>query len=1007
MNGGGDNFARVLQLNKSNGNQNWVSDFTGINNTLYRGIKAGGDGTVFVSALTYNNTGNLDLGIQQIDTSGTELWWAAYNGCGETTDHAAGLHVTNDNQGVLTGHNIQAVTLKYAPLVDPAAEFSVSNDTTCVGTPVTFTDGSTGSTLSYSWNFGAGASIDSIMGIGPHDVSYSTAGTKTITLTVTNGLGDSTMTQTIEVLPLPALSTSGDTVICYGDSVQVQAFGAGTFDWNLGLGAGSTHMLSPLVDTDYAVMLTDSFGCQSFDTITISVLELPVVNTGADTAICSGNGLWIQATGAGIFEWDNGLGSGSGHLVYPTVTTDYGVTLTDSLGCQNFDTINVWVNDLPTVGAGTDTSICLGESTMLSGSGSGTLTWSHGLGNVLNPNVSPLSSTDYILNVVDGNGCMNSDTVRVNIFNLPVTDAGVDQEICNGDSTAISATGGQVYTWDGLGAGQTHTVAPSTNTSYVVAVTDTNTCSSTDTVTITVNPSYLIQETVSVCPGSDHTFPDGTIWSNITFPIVYTSSFATSASCDSIIETSIALLDCSCGNPSIFNVTDIGTTEATMRWEAKANAISYELKFRKVGNSSWAYRTISAPDTFIAETGLLPFTNYEYKVKTVCDQNSPAAYSGFQYFTTIGFTCNNPTEHSVSNIGPNGATFHWNPEPNATKYKLKIRKVGTTTWSYHTIWAPDTFKVRTGLEASSDYEYKVKTVCAVNSPSGYGPFQYMTTLDPPCANPTVTMTGVNSTQTSATWNPVANANKYVLKYRPTGESTWKYRAIYAPASSKLLSNLIPDTQYEYKIRTECATANEPNSPLAYFQTLSCEIPDGRTVTNVVPNSATLKWNTVEGAVTYKARYRIHNTSTWSYRNVAAPDTTADISNLESGTLYQWVIKSFCSPSSNFSPYSGNNLFGTATSAEGGGFSRLAEEADEVNLGITIYPNPTSGLLTIELGDVSDATISVRNIHSQLVLRRSIQDKRNTQIELFGNTGLYTVEVMTAKGESEVFKVLKQ
>jgi methionine-rich copper-binding protein CopC len=65
--------------------------------------------------------------------------------------------------------------------------------------PVTFTDNSAGNITSRSWNFGSGASTATATTTGPHSITYSTLGAKTITLSV-NG-GASTATRGINVLP--------------------------------------------------------------------------------------------------------------------------------------------------------------------------------------------------------------------------------------------------------------------------------------------------------------------------------------------------------------------------------------------------------------------------------------------------------------------------------------------------------------------------------------------------------------------------------------------------------------------------------------------------------------------------------------------------------------------------------------------------------------------------------------------------------------------------------------
>ncbi|MCE2789992.1 MAG: gliding motility-associated C-terminal domain-containing protein [Saprospiraceae bacterium] len=65
----------------------------------------------------------------------------------------------------------------------PTSDFTVSPSTTCVLNPVTvtYTGGTTGAV--YNWNFGADV-IGSYNGPGPHNVKWSAAGVKTITLTV-------------------------------------------------------------------------------------------------------------------------------------------------------------------------------------------------------------------------------------------------------------------------------------------------------------------------------------------------------------------------------------------------------------------------------------------------------------------------------------------------------------------------------------------------------------------------------------------------------------------------------------------------------------------------------------------------------------------------------------------------------------------------------------------------------------------------------------------------------
>jgi PKD repeat protein len=78
------------------------------------------------------------------------------------------------------------VVVTYTPV--PVANFTISDDTPNVSQVITFTDTSSDAT-SWAWDFGSGASPATANTQGPHNVTYSTAGTPNATLTVTNAAG--------------------------------------------------------------------------------------------------------------------------------------------------------------------------------------------------------------------------------------------------------------------------------------------------------------------------------------------------------------------------------------------------------------------------------------------------------------------------------------------------------------------------------------------------------------------------------------------------------------------------------------------------------------------------------------------------------------------------------------------------------------------------------------------------------------------------------------------------
>jgi PKD repeat protein len=80
------------------------------------------------------------------------------------------------------------------------ADFSANITKVVINNNVIFTDQSSCNVSSYSWNFGTDATPATANTVGPHAVSYSTTGYKTVSLTI-NGNLTKTRTDYIEVLP--------------------------------------------------------------------------------------------------------------------------------------------------------------------------------------------------------------------------------------------------------------------------------------------------------------------------------------------------------------------------------------------------------------------------------------------------------------------------------------------------------------------------------------------------------------------------------------------------------------------------------------------------------------------------------------------------------------------------------------------------------------------------------------------------------------------------------------
>ena len=148
---------------------------------------------------------------------------------------------------------------------------------------------------------------------------------------------------------------------------------------------------------------------------------------------------------------------------------------------------------MPVAFAGPDLSICLGDTTVLNGTGGTSCIWSPATGlsnaNVPAPLAFPNVTTTYELIIFDGNGCFDNDSVTVTVNPLPVAYAGPDVTICFGENGFLQASGGIAYNWspatwlDNANV-DNPAASPIVTTTYTVTVTDANGCSETDDVEV-------------------------------------------------------------------------------------------------------------------------------------------------------------------------------------------------------------------------------------------------------------------------------------------------------------------------------------------------------------------------------------------------------------------------------------------------------------------------------------------------------------------------------------------
>jgi uncharacterized repeat protein (TIGR01451 family) len=246
--------------------------------------------------------------------------------------------------------------------------------------------------------------------------------------------------------------------------------------------------------------------------------------------ICAGGTLQLSAsTVAGAtYSWTgpNGFTSSLQNPAIvnatPAASGLYSVTVTVNSCTSPAGTTTATVRTLPTATVSGSAAICAGGSTQiqaaLTGTGPWTVVWSDGVtqsGVAASPatrTVSPGGTTTYTVTSVSDASCAGtpSGSAVVTVNPRPTAVASGTAQVCAGDSTPLSGSGGVSCSWTpatGLSnpASCSPVAAPAATTTYTLTVTDASGCVSNNnpsvTITVKARPTATVSGTAAICAG--------------------------------------------------------------------------------------------------------------------------------------------------------------------------------------------------------------------------------------------------------------------------------------------------------------------------------------------------------------------------------------------------------------------------------------------------------------------------------------------------------------------------
>ncbi len=359
-----------------------------------------------------------------------------------------------------------------------------------------------------------------ILGNGPVLVVNPT-NTTTYIATGTDTLGCSKADTVTVLKPDPTFEVNiipNDTAYCYIQTITLFATSVNgvTFEWynanNELIGTGPTIEVTPGVFSCYHLIGTDPLGCQASDTVCLSPTYFEANISSAGEDFCLGENTTLTASTTSVngvtYEWFNAQGESQGTgealTVSPPVSTCYYLVGTDTLGCQDADTI--CINPIPFDASITgDNAVCPGDPTTLTVTSTigGPLTyiWDPTGSTESFITVSPEVTTTYNVTVTSTEfGCDTVLNITVEVFQFNPTieiDAEPDTIFLT-DPTQLTVNQNPDfdYVWEAIPPGENippiynPVVTPTESTTYCVTVTDDNGCTGTACIAVTVNDLF-------------------------------------------------------------------------------------------------------------------------------------------------------------------------------------------------------------------------------------------------------------------------------------------------------------------------------------------------------------------------------------------------------------------------------------------------------------------------------------------------------------------------------------
>ncbi len=446
---------------------------------------------------------------------------------------------------------------------------------------------------------------------------------------------------------------------------------------------------------------------------------------------------------------------------------------------------------------------------------------------------------------------------------------------------------------------------------------------------------------------------------------------ATSTTASILVDDVVMDQHSSCAKPSNLTVTNFTDNSATLSWTVFSNSVgAWDIEYGLYGFTLGSGTALSVTDSTVTLTGLTASTPYTAYVRSNCG-NEQSVWKSVTFTTSCG-AITPPYTQDFENSAAfpdcwieqfNSGTIEWlvvtptsNPQ-NAHSGSKAICLKNASYTSYTTTLVTPFFKLQ-GLGNPTLYFWHTQKVWG---------------------NDQDTIAVLYRRAPNEEWVMLASYNQDI--------PDWRLDSLYLPNGTNTYQIAFQGTvRYGYGIYLDdiSITADIPDT---------CGSVDGLAATDIGNHHITIGWSPASDSDHWTVCHRALGTAVWDSLPTTVPSVMLE--SLQGLTTYEIFVKSYCEEAL---PAFSDTIQVSTTNI---GIPALEQAQD-----IQLFPNPTTGLLTITSAQSPIVRIDICNLVGKVVMNSEVA---GTSVRMDISelpAGIYFLRIQTELG-TVIKRVVKQ